>query len=413
MGCIRGDENNRQPSKPTKGTVEVGSVELVFADGQSIDTEGYDVLISGEDGRVEARGLLGDLSNVSLSEGEYQMTISSMTEVPVAEWNTPYYVATTTLTVEAGAATQIGKLTAELQNIGVRVEFTDRFREVMDSGYSVEVTLGLGRLTYRADESRTGYFRATAEKQMLTAVLTGHSNGQPVSEQRIVKDVTPGEVKVLTFDIKEQEPEDNPPVDPEPEEGGAKLDFVVDVTVGSVDINGNITVDENDREPAEGDGEGGEGGEDDKPIPPVEPDKPQDLGVPTIVWEGHDLSQWFELTSGDITVALNIAAPNKIKTLVVDIVSDAAAFQKDQLQGVGLDSHLDLSNPGALRGAIEGLGFPVAENVVGKTELVFDISSFMPMMIVANGKKVEFKLTLTDEFGHEVVTSLKLNVKLN
>jgi hypothetical protein len=131
------------------------------------------------------------------------------------------------------------------------------------------------------------------------------------------------------------------------------------------------------------------------------------------VWEGHNLDEWYELTDGGVKVALNITAPNKIKTLTVDIISNADAFQPDQLQGVGLDAHLDLSSPGDLREAIEGLGFPVAENVVGKTELVFDISDFMPLMSVAEDKDVEFRLTLADEFGHQIIKSLKIKVNLN
>ena len=414
VGCIRGDQPTPQPS--TVGTVDFSMVTLNFADGSSQATDSYQVVVTNPDNQVSASGVLGSLEGVELTEGDYVITVSSMAEAPLADWETPYYVGTANISVERDAISQVGAITAELKNIGVRVEYTERFREMVED-YSVKVTLGLGSLTFSSTETRTGYFCAVAAKQLLTAELTGSVDGKTFTEQRIVRDVMAGDVKLLTFDIKEKEPDEpvTPPV-VEPEEGGVDLDFVIDVTVNNVDINGNIIVDENDREPAEDDGEGdeGEGGEGGEGgDTPTIPDGPADLGAPTIVWEGHDLNEWYNLTDGSVQVALNITCPNKIKTLVVDIISDAPAFQPDQLQGLGLDSRLDLSNPGDLRGAIEGLGFPVAENVIGKTELVFDISQFMPLLgIAAEDESVAFQLTLTDDYGHELVVSLKINVNL-
>ena len=434
VGCIRGDKPiDPQPLTPSKGTVDMSSVALTFVDGSSQVTDYYQAVILDQNNQVVASGQLGGMTSVELDEGDYLLTVSSIAEAPVADWEKPYYVGTANISVAKDATSTVGAISTELKNVGVRVVFTEKFRQAMDEGFSVAVTFGLGRLTYSANETRTGYFRSTSAKQLLTAELTGTMNGQTVAEQRVVRDVAPGDVKIITFDVKEQEPDvpptdepdvpptdepDVPPTDEpaKPEEGGVNLDFVIDVTVGNVDVDGNITVDENDREPADGDdNQGGDGGDDNGEggDTPTIPDGPVDLGAPAIVWAGHDLGEWFDLTDGSVQVVLNITAPNKIKTLVVDIVSEAPAFQPDQLQGLGLDSRLDLSNPGDLRGAIEGLGFPVAENVVGKTELLFDISQFMPLLgIAAEDEKVEFKLTLTDDYGHELVTSLKVNVNL-
>ncbi len=417
-GCIKSGGGVTPTPKPTSGVVDMSTVEVRLEDGVDADTENYEVVIKDASNNVVASGKLGDLTSENLSAGDYNITVSSMTEAPVAEWEAPYYVASGTFSVEAGATTSVGALTAQLKNIGVEVIFTDKFKEKAGSDCKVVVVLGLGKLTYTIGESRMGYFRSTADNMALTAELTGTFDGKAIKEQRIIKNIKAGDRKQITYDVKEEpitpptpgpgDGPDVPPVEPpvEPEEGDAELDFKVDVSVNDVDVDGNIIVDENDGENEDGDG---------PEVPPVTPpeDKPTDLGAPTIVWEGHNLDEWFDLTDGSIKVALNISAPNKIKTLVVDIVSNASAFQPDQLQGVGLDSHLDLSNPGDLREAIEGLGFPVAENVVGKTELVFDISEFMPLMVVAEDKDVEFVLTLTDEFGHELEKSLKLKVNLN
>ena len=416
-GCIKGGEGTAPAPDVNTGTVDMSTVEVRLEDGVDASTENYNVVVKNASNKEVMNGKLSEMTSANLLVGDYNITVSSMAEAPIAEWEAPYYVASGSFSVEAGATTSLGALTAQLKNIGVEVIFTDKFKEKAGADCKVEVVLGLGKLTYVLGENRMGYFRSTAENMVLTAELTGTLDGEVVKEQRIIKNIKAGDRKQITYDIKEEpvtpptpptDDPDVPPVEPpvDSEEGDVELDFKVDVEVNDVDVDGNIIVDEND-----GENEGGDGPE----VPPVTPpeDKPTDLGVPTIVWEGHNLDEWFELTDGSIKVALNIAAPNKIKTLVVDIVSDASAFQPDQLQGVGLDAHLDLSNPGDLRDAIMGLGFPVAENVVGKTDLVFDISDFMPLMVVAEDKNVEFVLTLTDEFGHEVSKGLKLKVNLN
>ncbi len=458
VGCIRGGnkgEGGGTTPVTTKGTIDLATIEVGFEDGTSQITDDYQVTVTSASGEVVARGTLANLSEVSLPEGEYKISVSSAVAAPVADWERPYYVAESSITVEKETTSAVGRMVAELKNVGVQVVFTDRFKAVMGDDCKVSVVLGVGQLTYTKNESRTGYFRATGSNMLLTAELSGTLDGKSVKEQRIIKDVHPGDRKQIVYDIKESEnpgdntggdntggdntggdntggdntggdntggdntggdnPGDEPDVPVVPEDGNVNLDFKVDVTVKDVDVNGNIIVDENDQEPDNGEGGdngGNEGGEDggDEPTPPQ---GPTDLGEPTIVWEGHNLDEWFELTDSSVAVALNITVPNTISTMTVDIISDASAFQPDALKGVGLDTHLDLSNPGDLRGPIEGLGFPVAENVVGKTELVFDISEFMPLMVVAQGKRVEFCITLNDAFGHQLVKSLKLNVNLN
>lgn len=452
-GCIKaGEGGGHTPEKPTVGVVDMSTVEVLMEDASEQSTEEFEVVITNASNVVVANGKLGELSSLNLPAGDYTIAVSSLSEAPLAEWDTPFYVANGTFSIEGGATTSVGALTAQLRNIGVEVVFTEKFREKAGNDCKVEVVLGLGSLTYTLDENRMGYFCATSDKMLLTAELTGTVDGKPVKEQRVIRDVKPGDRKQVTYDIKEEPvlppvtpPEDDPieppvvdpdpepepdpePVDPpvdEPEEGDVDVNFSVDVTVKDVDIDGNIIVDENDDEiegdddgngDGNGDGEGeGEGeGEGDEPGPVTPPsDGPEDLGEPTIVWEGHDLDEWFELVDASTKVALNITAPNKIKTLVVDIISNAEAFQPDQLQGVGLDTRLDLSNPGEMREVIESLGFPTSDRVVGLTELLFDISDFMAMMIVAEDKNVEFRLTLTDEFGHEISKSLKMKVNLN
>ena len=78
---------------------------------------------------------------------------------------------------------------------------------------------------------------------------------------------------------------------------------------------------------------------------------------------------------------------------------------KEMLQDVGLDATFDLANPGNLGEALAELGFPTGDAVLGKTNLTFDITDFMPLLVIFPGQH-QFKLTITDMKDNTVSQSL-------
>jgi len=90
----------------------------------------------------------------------------------------------------------------------------------------------------------------------------------------------------------------------------------------------------------------------------------------------------------------------------VDIVS--ATLTPDELEAVGLSSHLDLAYPGDLRPQLEGLGFPVAENVLGQNKISFDITQFAGLLAALGSGTHQFVMTATDEAGNETIETLTL-----
>ena len=110
------------------------------------------------------------------------------------------------------------------------------------------------------------------------------------------------------------------------------------------------------------------------------------LGTPVPVTEG--LQVIVDITSSD---------KNGLTGLVVDI--DSPTLTPDELAGMGLASHLDLVNPGDLKTAIEGLGFPTGSNVLNQSKVTFDISNFMPLLGLLGAGTHNFIIKATDAQG--------------
>ena len=88
----------------------------------------------------------------------------------------------------------------------------------------------------------------------------------------------------------------------------------------------------------------------------------------------------------------------------MEIISDF--LTEPFLGGVGLTTKFDLANADdtklmandeTLATNLRGLGFPVNADVVGKNDLVFDITGFMPLILEAGDHK--FVITVTDSKG--------------
>ena len=106
----------------------------------------------------------------------------------------------------------------------------------------------------------------------------------------------------------------------------------------------------------------------------------------------------------NLQAKVDIVAENGIANLHVKIISEM--LTKEMLQEVGLDSEFDLANPGDLAEVLGELGFPVGEAVVGKTELLFNITDFMPLLAMFPGQH-DFELTVVDAADLSTTKTLK------
>jgi hypothetical protein len=158
--------------------------------------------------------------------------------------------------------------------------------------------------------------------------------------------------------------------------------------------------------------DGGNQGGNDTPVTPTED--------PSIVWDGHDISQREQITAG-LDVDLLISASKGIKEFYVKI--ESASLTPVELAGVGLCDILNLcypqqsydsNNPGVfidVEEPLRGLGFAVAEEVVNKTFVKLSITQFMGVLQAVSGtdlKNHDFVLTVVDNEGNTTVKTLML-----
>lgn len=134
---------------------------------------------------------------------------------------------------------------------------------------------------------------------------------------------------------------------------------------------------------------------------------------PVIEWLNHDIDTRYVANelSGDDCCVINIESASGITGFLVDI--GGGVLTPEDLQGLGLDAHMDLINPAtdAMDEMLLNLGFKTKDDVRGAKELQFNISSFMPMLVALNiPGPVDFKLTVTDAEG-EASGTIMLTVK--
>ena len=131
-------------------------------------------------------------------------------------------------------------------------------------------------------------------------------------------------------------------------------------------------------------------------------------GGPTITWVGYDISQRYEITA-DLTATIEITSTTGIVGFTVDIVSDV--LSGSALQGVGLDSHLDLINPAndSMNESLTNLGFPTREKVLNQTYISFSITQFLSLLDLTGNGNHDFVMTVTDANGGVTVQTLMLS----
>ena len=229
----------------------------------------------------------------------------------------------------------------------------------------------------------------------LFAYFSGSVDGYVDEIYNEFDDVKAGEWRILRYTLKQND-------QPNVENGSFIAELSVDVSCNTVekdvqvDVNEDVIEDPNP-EPQPGDEPGNEPGDnpgDDKPDNgPVISASTFNIKEPQIITE-------------NLIIQILINSELPLAGVVVDI--DSETLTPAELEGVGLAAHLDLGNPGEMRTALEGLGFPVAENVIGKNEISFDITQFAGLLSALGSGTHNFILTATDNAGNTTTETLTL-----
>lgn len=303
---------------------------------------------------------------VTLPVGNYIIDVENA-PLQAAAWDAPWYHGTSKVAVVKDEVAYPATLTCRLSNVLVSVNYSDALRQVLDPNAQVVVSVNpTAPLTYTLDETRTGYFALPEGASTLVAEFSGKVNGREVTLRKSFGDIAVAQHHTITFSLKSGQ------LDP------------------SIIIDADITYDDVDIDIP--------GNED-----PITPPTPPAEDLPTISSETLDLEGVNQVTE-DLQAIVNIKAPNGLAHLWVTIISDG--LTPEVLQEVGLTDNFDLAYPGDYEESLQGLGFPTGEEVIGKTDLIFDISEFVPLLPLFPGNH-HFMLDVEDTKGNKISVTLK------
>lgn len=388
------DEMVRQ--KSTRADVSLNDFNIVFTRG----------------GAPVAKYKYSEMPDVvTLPVGTYSCS-ATYGENRVAEWESPYYLGQSEeFEVESLEVTSyIDPIECKLENVKVTVSFDPVLVSRMSPDSYVEVKVGanegLKYTTSEANSGKAGYFLHTAETT-LVATFYGSVDGSKVSETKSYRDIQRGCHYKLNFKLHAGGDADD--------SGDADGEVVLDATVTTVDIERNVTVDDDPME-ADWNEHPGHGGGDD----PQQPDDPK-ADPPTIKGAGQvnvdAVNDGMDFINKGLPFILNLqsVADGGITGFTVDIQS--GLLSTEELQGAGLDSHLDLVNPGGLAGVLQGLGLlvkldsdgnpiynsegdPLPESsYLGYEKINFDLTRFLGLLAALGSDTHNFVVTVTDANG--------------
>ncbi len=334
---------------------------------------------------------------LSLAEGEYTVNVISH-ELKDAEWDHPYYAGSKSFTITKGEITEIGAVTCSFKSVRVSVTFTDDLRKAMDDDCKVVVEVGNSGTSLEFDKDHytsSAYFRPVEGSMTLAATFMGTVQGNYTQTQPVTfTDVAAGKHYRLNFSAKGP----NPII---PDETGT-IDLgsgiVVDTDIlGTENINSSV----NDNE--ENGDDTGRPNED----PKEDPDKPDQPDQPTPPTPGEDpitiTCATLSFDSANILGGgapnpegkVNLHADNKIAHLYVKIQSSNPGFASAVSEFLPME--FDLAYPGSYASAFKtDLGFPVGNEVIGETDLVFNITDFIPLLAGFTGDH-SFTITIEDQ----------------
>ena len=377
--------------KSTRGEVAVDNFDC------SIINEENEVVLSFKFGERPTEA-------IELETGDYIFKIVSG-EVPNAAWDTPVYGATKAFKIVRNETTTISEIVCSLMQIKVSVSYSEDLLERLGKQTITTVSVGQNSLEYALTENRAGFFLAANASNTINLCIKGtyaadKQNFKAIEMNKEVLNVKVGQHSKIHFYIEHAA------------EGDINVGVTIRDWVTDEIVPCNVADKVVEEEWTDGGNNGDNEGGNDDPESTVED--------PSIVWDGHDISQREQIVSG-LDVDLLISASKGIKEFYVKI--ESASLTPVELAGVGLCDILNLcypnqsydsNNPGVfidVEEPLRGLGFAVAEEVVNKTFVKLSITQFMGVLQAVSGtdlKNHDFVLTVVDNEGNTTVKTLML-----
>ena len=413
--------------------------------------------------------LYGDMPElIALPVGDYVVEAYNAEE-QVAAFDAPFiYGKSKQFTVVANDIVVVDPIVCTLNNVKVSIAYTDELRSRM-SDVAVTVTVAdTEKLVFSGDETRSGYFKYVEGNKTIVAEFSGKIDGTPVTSYKVITDaVAPGYHHTITFSLKDS------PNPPDEYGTIGTTGVSLDVTVDRVDLKGDVSLGDEEIIEPDAPKEYLTVGADalsfgcaaeqktvqvkashewavesnaswctvTKTTSGISVDvaansDPVNDRTATITVTMNKLTSTITVTQAKYTEApqgpvitsdnidlngtnsntkfnestpasINVEAASGIKNFVVAISSDAQGFMS-AIDDLGL-ANFDLCNPGSVEGSLASLQLPYGDQVKNQTSMVFDITTFMPMLNAFEGNH-NFKITVTDNAGASTEVTIRIVV---
>ncbi len=364
----------------------------------TVDASNFDCSIINEENEVVMSFKFGERPTeaVELETGDYIFEIQSG-EIPGAAWDTPIYGTSKAFKIVRNETTKISEIVCSLMQIQVSISYSQDLRDRLGDKTITTVRVGNNSLEYSLNETRSGFFLAPQLNNTIEISIEGTYAADLVNEKTVnmtkeIKNVTAGQYSKVHFYI-EHSAEGNINV------GVTIQDWVTDEII-PCNVADKLS-EEEWKEEESGD--------------VVTPAKD-----PSIEWVGYNLAD--RVTIDDTTTGeIMVRASKGIKELVVQIESEVLV--PALLGSIGLadvmnithpEKSYDSSNPSRVidtellkKSLSVDFGFPICDEVIGKTEVLFSITTFMGALNAEAGNH-NFHFTVIDNEGTTLTEILKL-----
>ena len=345
----------------------------------SVDINTFDVVITNQAGSVVGEYKYGELPSepISLEAGVYKVAMSSG-QMSGAAWESPVYAAEKEFTVVRKQTTVVNDIVCKLANIKVTVAYSADIVESLDPAYTtMTVALKDNNLLYAMNEERAGYFKPLEATNTLELTLSCRYKGQ---DKDIIMTNSIANVKAAQWrkiNVVIQHASD----------GTATIGIVCDTWTYDETIVFDTSAFL------------------------MEEVIPDDTDMPEIVWEGHDLSQPFELTDdmfdgdGNFTsnINLDITSKSAIASIDVKFSSDNADFTKAYSELMPLD--VDICDGSVSNAILKMMGYPT--DAKDATTVRIKLASQADMLKSYEGTH-SYEITATDVNGANATVTLSI-----
>lgn len=390
------------PPVAEEGSVNLNSLSVDMSDAEKVSTSTVSrasvdlapFIVTVSNGADYTRTYTyGDMPEVlTLPVGSYTISVKSH-EVQKAEWERPLYLGTKEFTVTKGKITDIGVVTASFASLKVTVQFTDDLKPLLGDDVKVTVIANdQGSLVYTPSETRAGFFEVVEGSNTMIARFEGTIDGVYTTQDTPFADVEAGQHRIVRYSAKS-----NPDI-PEQSGGISGSGITLDTSVINQDINSDVIVSEDNIDSSDRPGQE----EPDQPGPGPDEPGPDEPGEKPVTFEPFN-SPNLDLDAENVATAdfgnaiVRISASKGIKSLVVNIHTSNEVLP-GLLAGMGLGEPFDLAdiNEDSTTGdSVKTLNLPFNSQVAGQTEVDFNISDFVPLLVDLAGNH-EFTITVTD-----------------